>query len=81
MTLHEKHIHLIELVNRATTERERYNHLLQLTAWRAGVQDAGVELDLIAADEHYLDQGIDRDMCCGVWLDWSEPQKPTPTNP
>jgi hypothetical protein len=72
MTLHEKHMHRIELVNRSTTEQEHSTRERDLRNWQAGVEDAGFKLDLCAADWHYLEQGIDRPMCCGVWLDWSE---------
>jgi len=71
-TLHEKHILRIELVNRSTTEAEHSTRERDLRNWRAGVEDAGSKLDLCAADWYYLDQGIDRPMCYGVWLDWSE---------
>jgi hypothetical protein len=70
MTLHEKHIKKIELVNNADTEALHNNRMLELRSWREGVQDAGKSLDLCACDMHYIAKGIDRPMCCGVWLDW-----------
>lgn len=70
MTLHEKHMHRIELVNRSTTEAEHSIRHRELSAWREGIEDAGIRLDLCAADYYYMDRGIDRPMCCGVWLDW-----------
>ena len=72
MTLHEKHIERIELVNNAQTLEAHQEFLAELNAWKDGVADAGVRLDLIAADLHYIDQGIDRPMCCGVFNDWKE---------
>lgn len=72
MTLHEKHMHRVELVNRSKTGAEHSARELELRAWRQGVEDAGLRINLCAADNFYLDQGIDRPMCCGVWLDWSE---------
>ena len=72
MTLYEKHIQMIERVNRSATEKEHSANERDLRNWRAGVEDAGLKLDLCAADWYYLNQGINRPMCCGVWLDWSE---------
>ena len=43
--------------------------------WRSGVESAGKRLDLMACDWYYMERGIDRDMCCGVWLDWN-PEDP-----
>jgi len=34
------------------------------------VEAAGLRVPLCDADDHYLNQGIARPMCCGVWLDW-----------
>jgi hypothetical protein len=70
MTLEEKHIERIERVNLAIDEVEHGIRRRELRAWRAGVEDAGGRLDLIGADLHYIDKGIDRPMVCGVWLDW-----------
>jgi hypothetical protein len=72
MTLHEKHIIRIDLVNNAPTREVHTVFWRELNAWREGVADAGVRLDYIAADLHYIDQGIDRPMCCGVFNDWTE---------
>ena len=71
MTLHEKHIHRIEQVNKATTDEEHSQRDRDLRNWRKGAEDAGAKFDLFACDYHYFDQGVDRPMCCGVWLDWS----------
>ena len=70
MNIQEKHIHLIELVNKSTTREEHSLRDRDLRYWRIGVEDAGLKLDLIGADMYYINQGIDRPMCCGVWLDW-----------
>lgn len=74
MTLHEKHIEHIKAVNTAKTVEDHVAKILYLTAWRTGVRDSGSVIDLYAADMFYLDQGIDRPMCAGVWLDW-KPEK------
>lgn len=80
MTLHEKHMHRIELVNRSTTEAEHTIRERELSSWRCGVEDAGVKLtDLCACDNYYLHRGINRPMAWGVWLDWTEaPQAKIP---
>lgn len=69
-TLHEAHISLIEEVNNAKTEEAHQRAEAGLAAWRKGVEDAGVKLDFIGCDLHYLNRGIDRPMCWGVFLDW-----------
>jgi hypothetical protein len=68
-----KHIDLVEAVNSALTEAAHSDARLRLEGFREAVDIVG-ERHLIALDNHYLDQGIDRPMCCGVWLDW-EPIK------
>ena len=74
MNIHQKHILHIEAVNNAKTNERHATLNLYLAAWKAGIEDAGQHIDLCAADMFYLDQGIDRPMCGGVWLDW-EPEK------
>lgn len=68
--LQEKHIALVEAVNNAKTTAEHQCAQAYLRAWRDGVKDMGGNLDYIACDLHYLDQGVDRPMCCGVFNDW-----------
>lgn len=70
MNLREKHIQLVEAVNNASTEQEHRYAKMRLDNWREGVADSDRVLNYIAADLHYLDQGVDRPMCCGVFLDW-----------
>lgn len=67
---YEKHIQLVEAVNNASTETEHFAAEIRLRGWREGMEDAGRPVSLLAADSFYLDQGIDRPMCCGVFLDW-----------
>ena len=74
MTINEKHMQLVEAVNNAKTVKYHESSNLYLIAWRMGIRDAGINLSLLDADRFYIDQGIDRPMCCGVWLDW-EPTK------
>lgn len=67
---HDKHIEYVEAVNNATTREEHDLAEVRLRAFREGLRAAGVEPDLMGCDLFYMDQGIDRPMCCGVWLDW-----------
>ena len=73
MNLHLKHIELVEAVNNAKTELEHALAEHHLNGWRDGVNDCGRRVNLMDADLHYMDKGVDRPMCCGVFLDW----KPT----
>ena len=70
--IHTEHIRRIDRVNQSLTVDDHRMRERALNAWRQGVEDAGGKIDYMAADLHYLDQGIDRPMCCGVWLDWEE---------
>ena len=79
MTLYDKHIALVRAVNEARTNTQHQTAGDYLRAWRDGVQATGIHLDLIGADLYYIDQGCDRPMCCGVWLDWAPAdEKETP---
>lgn len=64
------HIQMVEAVNDATTEREHERAEARLEGFRLGLEAAGVKPNLLGCDMHYLNQGIDRLMCCGVFLDW-----------
>jgi hypothetical protein len=67
----EKHIELIEEVNNARTHDEHNLALAKLVGFLAAMDCMNPRpLHLIECDQHYLMQGIDRPMCCGVWLDW-----------
>ncbi len=70
--LGRKHIQIVEALNSAPTEAA-HEH------WKAVLQGFREALKIIApsfgamlmeCDNHYLEQGIDRDMCCGEFLDW-----------
>ncbi len=69
MTLLEKHIELVKMVNSADSENQ---HLLaeeRLRGFRdcLEVQDINQLMD---CDWYYIEKDIDRPMCCGVFLDW-----------
>lgn len=69
MNLFDKHIELIEAVNNSTTD-EHHNYAQQrLYGFRNALEIMKV-YQLSHCDNFYLEQGIDRPMCCGVWLDW-----------
>jgi hypothetical protein len=70
MNIHLTHMSLIDAVNNSQTELQHQLAEARLGGFREGLRIGGYEPDLIAADMHYLDQGIDRPMCCGVFLDW-----------
>ena len=66
-----KHIELVETANNATTDSEHNLALAKLVGFRDALDCMTPRpLHLIECDQHYLMQGIDRPMCCGVWLDW-----------
>jgi hypothetical protein len=72
--LFAKHIELIDGANNARTNDEHNIALAKLVGFREAMDCMTPRpLHLIECDLHYLAQGIDRPMCCGVWLDW-EPQ-------
>ena len=75
MTLLEKHIELVEAVNRAVTEDEHRMAQAQLDGFRSALDVLGhTGQQYVSCDMHYINKGIDRPMCCGVFLDW-EPEK------
>lgn len=74
----EKHIELVEAVNNATTEIEHSIADAKLHGFRLGLRHAGAKLNLADCDMFYIDQGIDRPMCCGVFLDWEPSKRVTP---
>ena len=71
--IHTKHLELVHAVNAATTKEEHQIAEARLRGFREAAEAIGqnVGLMMMAADMHYIDQGIDRPMCCGVFLDWS----------
>lgn len=81
MTIHEKHMQLIDAVNNATTDDEHWSATRYLDGWRDGIQDTGHRLSLIDADLTQFRRGFEhRPMCAGVFLDWKEaPAQPLPT--
>ena len=65
-----KHIELVEATNNARTEVEHQAAIARLVGFRIGLREAGVTPNLVGCDLFYVDQDINRPMCCGVFLDW-----------
>ena len=76
MTVTDLYIEKVKVINAAKTEDEHSRLRLEVRAWAEGVRDAGGHIYLMDGDYHYIEQGIDRPMCCGIWLDW-EPSNST----
>jgi hypothetical protein len=71
MTLLEKHIELTEAVNNSATEYEHRMAQAELDGFRLALDCLGHNGQQYAAcDMYYINKGIDRPMCCGVFLDW-----------
>ena len=69
--LFDKHIGLVEAVNNARTRAEHRDAEQRLRGFRDALYCMeNTPGHFIECDLHYLSQGIDRPMCCGVWLDW-----------
>ena len=67
----DKHIELVESVNNSRTIAEHESAKQRLRGFRDALDHMEPRpMHLVKCDHHYLDQGIDRPMCCGVWLDW-----------
>lgn len=70
MSTRTKHIELVEAVNNALTQAEHDRAEAVLRGFRLAFDEHYDGFSLMDCDRHYLDQGIDRPMCCGVFLDW-----------
>ncbi len=74
MTIHDLYIKAIEAVNAAQPDNDS-----QERAYRKGILDCAEAMGmnvgalLMSGDMHYLDQGIDRPMCGGVFLSKDTP--------
>lgn len=69
--MHEKHIELLEAVNNAKTQQEHDRAEAVLEGFRLALDTIyGHGFSLMDADLYYLNQGVTRPMCCGVFLDW-----------
>lgn len=80
----EKHISLVEKVNNAPNNQLHHVYCMELYGFRAALRLVGIN-QLMECDLYYLDQGIDRPMCGGVFLDkeWDVPvsRPPLPEPP
>jgi len=68
-----RHLELVKAVNEATTEWEHARSQVFLDGFLDCADLLGMMtgIMMIEVDLHYIDQGIDRPMCGGVFLDWS----------
>jgi hypothetical protein len=74
MTRDDRHIELVEAVNNAKTQREHDLAEAKLEGFRAACEcyvGRNIGALLMDCDRYYMAKGIDRPMCCGVFLDWS----------
>ena len=69
MDIFEKHIDLVKMVNCADSEDQHDRAEARLRGFRDALEVQGIN-QLSECDMHYISQGIDRPMCCGVFLDW-----------
>ena len=68
-SLYDKYIvRLIQVNNEGNTEAEHTRLQIDFYGWKQGVEDAiGKRFN---GDYYYINQGIDRPMCSGEFLDW-----------
>lgn len=72
------HLEMVDAVNDAQDVVERDRAEAMLSGWREctvhfGIGWSGVEADLYTMAKH----GNDREMCCGVLIDWEPVRKAT----
>lgn len=72
MKVNKKYFELLDELNNAKTIESHEKLFWQLSAWVDGVQCAGGFISGLMANQYYIDQGIERPMWDGVWIDWSE---------
>lgn len=65
----KRHIELVEAVNNSKTEIEHESARNMLRGFRQALEIMDI-FQLSECGMHYIDQGIARPMCCGVFLDW-----------
>lgn len=76
MRLYDEYIkRLIAVNDEDKTELEHRILKTNFDGWKRGVKDAtGFHFN---GDYYYIEQGIDRPMCCGEFLDWKSRQDAT----
>lgn len=82
MGLIEKMIELTEATNNAKTELLHNYNMAVRHGFLKGVEAMGGNSGrlLIECDLHYINQGIDRPMCGGEFLDWQPSKEPLPNS-
>lgn len=66
----EHHIQLVENVNRSEDEATRHLRMAELRGFRSALELLGFNGQLSECAMYYIRKGVDRPMCCGVFLDW-----------
>lgn len=64
------YIELLEKANNAETYDEHREYENKITGFLDCSRAVGFTGLLSIGDMHYINQGIDRPMCGGLWLDW-----------
>lgn len=64
----DRHIELVEAVNNAKSEQDKNKASDILYGFREALEAVGIN-QLMECDMYYVNRGIDRPMCCGVFLD------------
>ena len=75
MSIYEQFIARLIAANDETQTEARHRELeIELYAWKDGVRAAfnylGRKEPDLNGDFYYMDLGIDRPMCCGLFLNW-----------
>ena len=64
-----KHIELVKMVNSADFESQHREAEARLRGFRDALNLWDIS-QLMECDMYYINQDIDRPMCCGVFMDW-----------
>ena len=77
MKIQDRFHELLIAANDETVDEREHNRRVDfLYAWKQGVHDARKSAGLLEiylnGDYHYIDLGVDRPMCVGLFLDWKQ---------
>ena len=77
MNKYERYFELLEAANNAETKFDHDLATARINGFFDGLESVGMARNLIfEGDNYYLSKGIDRQMCGGLFLDWTE-KEPT----
>ena len=71
-TSFDRALPMVEAVNNAKTETQHREAQLRLEGYKKRCEEHGESWPCCQLDEHF-DDGSDRPMCCGIYLDWEPP--------